>query len=961
MTMRLPPQPDEVIDRTSSIDFRWEGRPQTGLAGDTIVSALAASGVEVFSRSFKYHRSRGVLTASYHDPNTMVQVGDEPNVRAGHRRVADGDDVWPQNAWPSLDVDVRSANRLVSRFLSPGFYYKTFMRPAALWPLYSMVLRRFAAGGELSGSPPADRADARFAHPDVVVAGGGPAGLAAAVAAADEGARVLLVEEEARLGGHLGYTAGMGEDRRRLIDAVAAHPGIEVLTDSVVAGRYEQNWLGILQRDVAGVRERLVKARAKALVVAAGKLERPYVFEGNDLPGVLLSTAVQRLINLHAVKPGHRAVVLTANETGDAAIADLSRAGVEVAAVVDARRGGDVVRATGSRRVASVELGDGRRVHADLLVTAVGWTTPTSLLNMAGVRPSYVPAAARFVPEALPDGVFATGGVVGDADLAGLVAHGQQVGRAAGRRALATRAAWQTASPTASKPEAVAEPAAVPVIPPASHPELYRSSTHGFVDFSEDVTSKDLVSAAQEGFDSMELSKRYTTVTMGPIQGKLEVGNAVAVHAAATGASISEVGTTTWRPPYAPMSLQALAAATHDAERRSPLQAWHERHGAAPLKAGSWVRPDHYGDPAGEVTNVRTNVGIVDFSPLGKIDLRGADVARLLEFVYVNRWERLDVGRVRYGVMANEDGVVMDDGVTARLSDDHWYMTTTSSGAGRVWNWLDDWLQTSFPSWDVRMTAVTDGYAAINVAGPRSRDTLQPLTDLDLGAGAFPYMSIRVGTVAGVPGCRVMRIGFTGELSYEVHVPAGFGLHVWEALLDAGADHGIRPFGIEAQRILRLEKGHFIVGQDTDGLTQGFGIGVDGLIKLDKPDFAGKPELAWQRERGDHRMLVAIQPDDPDLVPPEASQLIEGGAIVGRISVVQITPMGGAGSGESARFAALVVLERSEQDAERVLEATAEQAEVDIDSQIEQALEGGYIVESEPQVEEGGWRNPDLE
>lgn len=891
MTMRLPPQPDEIIDRSRSVRFTWRGKSHAGFEGDTIVSALSAAGVDVFSRSFKYHRPRGVLTASYLDPNTMVQVDDEPNVRGGHRRVTEGAAVAAQNAWPSLDLDLKAANQLVSRFLSPGFYYKTFIEPASFRSLYSAVLRRFSSGGVVPDRIPTGRYDARFAHPDVVVAGGGPAGMAAALAAADEGASVLLVDEEPDLGGHLRYTTGTADHRQRLVSAVVSHPGIEVLTDSVVTGRYEQNWLGINQRSHPRSVERLVKARAKALVVAAGKIERPYVFEGNDLPGVMLATAVQRLINLYAVKPGHTAVVLTANQTGDASIEDLRRAGVEVAAVVDARSDADVVRALGSKRVRTVELSDGRSIDADLLVTSVGWTTPTSLLNMAGVRPTYRPDAARFIPADLPEGVFATGGITGDGSIEKLVEHATLVGVAAGRHGLSVRSRWQHATPSVTDPiQAPPPPPDLPDLAPAPHPELYRSTTHGFVDFSEDVTSKDLFSAADEGFDSMELSKRYTTVTMGPIQGKLEVGNAVAVHAEATGMAIADIGTTTWRPPYAPMSLGALAAATHHPERRSPMQSWHDDHGAHRMRAGDWIRPEHYGNPATEVTNVRTNVGVIDVSPLGKIDLRGRDVPRLLEMVYVNKWSRLDAGRVRYGVMTAEDGVVMDDGVTARLAEDHWYMTTTSGGAGRVWNWLDEWLQTSFPHWDVRMTAVTDGYAGINVAGPRSRALLERLTDIDVSREAFPYMSVRSGTVAGVGDCRILRIGFTGELSYEIHVPAGYGLGVWESLLDAGSDLGVKPFGIEAQRVLRLEKGHFIVGQDTDGLTQAFGLGIDGLVRLDKPDFSGRLELVWQRADGTHKRLVALQPVDPSLVPPEAAQLIEGREIVGRITSSRFSP-----------------------------------------------------------------------
>lgn len=431
----------------------------------------------------------------------------------------------------------------------------------------------------------------------------------------------------------------------------------------------------------------------------------------------------------------------------------------------------------------------------------------------------------------------------------------------------------------------------ISILAPADHPALYRSSTHGFVDYSEDVTSKDLFLAAEEGYDSMELAKRYTTVNMGPVQGKIEAVNALAVHGEATGSSLLETATTTWRPPYAPIRLGTLAGRKYEPVRYSPIHPWHVAHHATPLLAGQWVRPDHYGNPAAEVDAVRNGVGIIDVSPLGKIDLRGDDVPRLLEFVYVNRWSKLEVGSVRYGVMCAEDGVILDDGVTGRLTSDRYMMSTTSGGAGNVWNWLDDWLQTGFPEWDVRVTALTDGFATINVAGPLSRQLVGRLTDIDLDPQRFGYMQVRTGAVAGVPECFVWRIGFTGELSYEIHVPAAFGLWVWEQLLEKGADLGVTAFGIEAQRIMRLEKGHFIVGQDTDGLTQGFGVGIDSIVKLDKDDFAGKPELAWQNERGDYRRIVAIQTVDPTVVPPEASQILGGeGAIRGRITSSRFSP-----------------------------------------------------------------------
>ncbi|MGH1488955.1 MAG: 2Fe-2S iron-sulfur cluster-binding protein [Acidimicrobiales bacterium] len=898
---RLGQQPGEAIDRSDTVRFTWNGTSLTGFAGDTIASALLANGVTIVSRSMKYHRPRGYMTADYWDPNGFVQVGDEPNVRSGHRLVANGMVIEPQNVWPSLDHDVKAANGLVGRFLSAGFYYKTFIRPQRLWPTFEKVLTTFAPGGTVDLNTPPGLYDKRYAHPDVVVAGGGPAGMSAAIAAADAGAKVMLVEDGHRLGGHLlwGSTGDQALADRLRAATVAA--GVEILTDSTVTGRYEDNWVAIVQRSHPLAVERLIKARAKTLVVAPGLIERPYVFAGNDKPGVMLSGAVRRLINMYAVKPGSRAVVFTANDDGDAAAADLAAAGIDVARVVDARRGEDVVEANGSAKaVESVTLGDGSTIDCDLLVTAVGWTAPTSLLNMAGDRPEYDSTAARFFPGTPIDTVLTTGGIAGDGTTDELLSHASHTGELATQRAAVT--AYRLQAQTArAVPVTGAEPSwpdddRTP-LPRHAHPALFRSSTHGIVDFSEDVGSKDLVGAAAEGYDSVELLKRFTTATMGPAQGKLETVNTVAVLAEARGETIEEVGTTVWRPPYAPITLGALAGRIFEPVRVSSIQPWHEANGATEILAGAWKRPEHYGDPAAEVRNTRQNVGIIDVTPLGKLDLQGPDVPKLLSQLYTNKWMQLAVGSVRYGLMCAEDGVVLDDGVTARLGDEHYLMTTTSSGAATVWEWAENWLQTEHPEWQVHVTPVTTGLCSINVAGPKSRELLDRLVDdIDLDPDAFRYMQVRTGTVAGVENCIAWRIGFTGELSYELHVPSTYGLEVWQALLDTGADLGIKPFGLEAQRIMRLEKGHFIVGQDTDGLTKAPATGLASLIKLDKEDFAGKPELTWalddHNNGGSAPVIVALQPTDGAIVPHEASQIVRAGTneILGRITSSRMSP-----------------------------------------------------------------------
>lgn len=897
MTMaRLGPQPWEVIDRSTRLTFTWNGKPVSGYQGDTIASALAAAGEQVFSRSMKYHRPRGILTADYWDPNLLVQVGVEPNTRAGHRLLEADMDVRAQNAWPSLHRDIKAVTGLLGNFISSGFYYKTFMRPRRLWPLYERVLSTYAPGGRVDLDSRPRYHDHRYAHPDVVIAGAGPAGIEAALAATEAGARVLLVEHEQAVGGHLRYS-GSPTDRTILSELRSAlqKSEVEVLTDSTVTGRYEDNWLAIVQRSHPIASERLIKARAKILVAAPGLIERPYVFEGNDRPGVITSGAARRLINLWGVKPGTRAVVFTANQEGDATVADLEGAGVEIAAVIDGRQGQRITATRGSARAVDGVIADGSLIRADLLVVAAGWTAPTSLLNMAGDRPVYDPSAARFFPSDPPGDVLATGGLSGDGTVEQLRSHGAATGRLAVARAAAVAHRLQALT-ARSRPVEGLEPNWAPddraPLAREHHPALFRSDTHGIVDYSEDVSSKDLVLAAREGYDSIELAKRYTTATMGSSQGKLETVNTVAVIAEARGETIEQVGTTVWRPPYAPVTLGALAGRAFEPVRVSPIQPWHEANGARPILTGQWIRPDHYGDPVAEVKNTRTNVGIVDVTPLGKFDLRGPDVPRLLDLLYTNKWSKLAVGKVRYGMMCAEDGVVLDDGVTGRLGEEHYMMTTTSSGAIAVWEWMENWLQTQFPDWRVHVTPVTSGYASINVAGPQSRRLVRRVSEgIDLSPQAFPYMEVRTGAVAGVTGCVMWRIGFTGELSYEIHVPAGYGMHVWEALLGAGADLGAGPFGLEAQRIMRLEKGHFIVGQDTDTLTLAQSTGLDQLIKLDKHDFAGKPELEWAQGRR-QPMIVALQPDDPRTVPDEGCQIVDGptNRILGRITSSRMSP-----------------------------------------------------------------------
>ncbi len=910
-TRRLANSPSQVIDRTKTLSFMWQGKQYTAYEGDTIASALAAAGVETFSRSFKYHRRRGLLCVSGDCPNCLVRANNEPNVRACRTKVEAGMRVTAQNAWPSLNADIMTATQIVGRFLPAGFYYKTFMRPKALWPLYEDVLRHAAGLGEVDPDAVPGYFDKIYAHADVAVIGGGPAGIRAALAAANVGARVLLMEEQEALGGHLRYSTEAVEGRlayeaaRALAEEVSAHPNIDVMLNTLALGAYDHGWIGAVQGD------RLVKVRAASMVVAAGAYEQPLVFENNDLPGIMLGSGVARLIHLWGVIPGQCAVVVSSNPRGLRLTLDLVQAGVEVAAVAEMRAdadadllnalrqhgveiltGASVVKASGGDHVESVTLsvgGSRRELDCDLLVLSTGYFPANGLLNHAGAKPVWDASINEFTPGLLREGLFSAGEVTGTHTLSEIEAEGRlaglQAAQVAGCKASGVEVERLATTITAAHGQR-------PAWTPAQ--TLAAESKKDFVCLCEDVTQSDVRHSIEEGYNSIELLKRYSTISMGPCQGRMCNMAAIRLCAEHNHQAIADTGTTTSRPPIRPVSMGALGGRLLEPVRYTPMHLWHGDRGAKMMNAEQWKRPEHYGDPAAEVRVVREAVGLIDVSTLGKMLLHGAQVPDLLERVYTNRWRKLDVGRVRYGLMANDEGVVMDDGVTARLADDLYYMTTTSSGAGAIYEWIEWWLQSGW-EYDLRLINATELHAAMNLAGPRSREVLAKVCiDTDLSNEAFPYMGIRQATIAGAPAL-LMRIGFTGELSYEIHVPSGYGLHVWQALMDAGADHNIRPFGVEAQRVLRLEKAHIIIGQDTDGLTSPFEAGMAWAVKTSKPDFLGRRALVMDDERGLTKRLVGFTMPDGTL-PEEGNQIVQrrdrptGLEIIGRVTSVRHSP-----------------------------------------------------------------------
>jgi sarcosine oxidase subunit alpha len=815
--MRLTPQPGERIDRSQEVTFSFDGAPVTAFAGDTIGSALFAAGRRVFSRSFKYHRPRGLLCCSGDCPNCMMHVDGVPNVRVCAEPVREGAEVLAQNVWGSLDRDLLSiTDKIGGPFTPVGFYYRTMMRPRRAWPLYERFLRSVAGLGRVDRRGRRSRRfDVEHRQTEVLVVGGGRSGREAARRYAEDGREVVLVEQ----------------------GALEPIEGIEVVARATALGIWEG---GLVPVDAGDV---LYRYRAERIVVATGTVEQPLVFPGNDLVGVVLPQAVRRLVGDWALKPGERAVVVTVDENGRDAARRLRRAGVEIAAVFDLRRERvrEIVARGRKGRVRSVEL-DGHRIECDLLVMSGGRQPAYSLLAQAGARIEYDSERGIFYPAELPAGIEAVGSVSG----AGLAA--------------ARPAATYNGAAKAGK---------------------------CFVCVCEDVTDEDLKRAIAEGFDSIELAKRYTTVTMGPCQGRLCHVPSIRVYARENESDEASIGTTTARPPWAPVELGLLAGRPHEPAQRTSIHHRHKELRARMMWTGTWRRPHSYRDPEAEAQAVHTAAGLIDVSTLGKLLVAGPDAAVFLERLYPNRFADMKIGRIRYGVLGSDGGRIMDDGTIARLEDEVFYVTTTSTGADAVLEWLEWW--NAVWGLDVEIANVTGALAAVNVAGPRSRDVMRRLTSLDVSNEAFPYLDAQRAPVAGVPSL-ILRIGFVGELGYEIHFPSPFGEHLWDTVLERGEDLGLEPFGLEPQRILRLEKMHILVGQDTDSESNAFEASMPWIVKLDKNDFVGKWALEHVQRRGYRAQLVGFEMED-GTVPPEGGAIVlEGAEPAGRVTSARWSP-----------------------------------------------------------------------
>lgn len=873
------------INRSRPLSFVLEGRTLTGYEGDTLAAAMLAHGIRIAGRSFKYHRPRGIISAGVEEPNGLLTVGSAgrrtANLPATTTELYDGLSCERQNGWPSVDFDLMSINGWFAAFFEAGFYYKTFMGPRrGSWMFYEPFIRKAAGLGEATHLADPDRYETRNAFTDVLIVGSGPAGLAAARSAGQCGCRVTLVEQDFLLGGSLlGSPVDSSDERLRtaLEAELLSLPNVEIFRRTTVAGIYDGLTAVLVERrdhsrpDPARgeAREIVTILRARSIVHAEGAIERPLLFSDNDRPGVMLAGAVRTYLNRYALNLGRRIVIATNNDSGWLAAADLAKAGASVVLAderraidarqaqlaretgIDARLATQLVRAHGSRFVTGAELredGSSRTqvIDCDLIGMSGGWSPTVHLTSHTGIRPVYDRDVGALVPGPWPSGVGGAGAVTGSREA---LSHGHNAGLNAAR-GLGLNAS-------------AAEP-----------PKTDQAWTHGFgplpsirragggrgkvfLDFQNDVSASDVALAHEEGYESVEHLKRYTTLGMGTDQGKTSNIAAAQIMSDLTGADVAATGTTTYRPPFTPVSVGALAGrhtGTHFRPiRRTPMHDWHAANGATFIEAGPWLRPWFYSwagkDVASayvaEMTLVRGHVGISDISSLGKIDVQGPDAGVFLDRVYTNDFARLAVGKARYGVMLNDDGTVLDDGTTARFSEHNYFMTTTTAQAGEVMSWLEFLLQTAWSDLRVQVVSVTDRWAGMSVAGPLARQALSlALPGIDLANEAMPHMAVAEHRLDGIP-IRVLRLSFSGELAYEVYVPADHGTAMWQRILERGSALGIRPYGLEALASLRIEKGH-VAGLELDHRTTLDDLGLGKMASQKKP-FIGR-EL---RERSD--------------------------------------------------------------------------------------------------------------
>ncbi len=918
------------INRTEKISFKFNGKALFGYRGDSLASALLANGIHLIGRSFKYHRPRGILSSGSEEPNALVQIikdkdkaKTDPNVRATQIEIYEGLEAQSQNCWPNVKFDIGEINSIFSSILPAGFYYKTFMWPSKLWRKYEYFIRKSAGLGKSPTEKDPDKYDHKYYHCDVLIVGGGPAGITAALMAAKSGNKILLVDEKPEFGKNL---LSSSKENIKINDLSPAEwikvkrkellnfKNIKTLNRTTVSAYHNYNYLIMMQsltdhlsenEKKGKIRQRLWKVRAKKVILATGSIERPLVFDGNDRPGIMLSSAVKKYLNFYGVKCGNKIIIFTNNDSAYETAIELHNKNLKVQAIVDIREesSGDlpkkcnelglkiywkhtIVSSSGYTKVKnvsvmklskdnSVVIGKKINIKCDSVAMSGGWTPAVHLFTQSGGKLNFNSQNFCFYPKKTTQKQISIGSCNGTFKLADIINESNQK-------------TSEFINQNVENKNKISEPKEgdlenIWLLP--SNKAL--GKTKSFIDFQNDVTAKDIKLALREGYKSIEHVKRYTTTGMATDQGKIANMHALGIVAETTNTKMGDLGTTTFRPPYTPLTFGAIVGRNvnqfFDIIRRTPIHSWHKKNNAKFEDVGQWKRAWYYpidnesmfDAVQRESKAARTKAGILDASTLGKIDIQGSDTSEFLNRVYTNAWNKLAIGKCRYGLMLNDDGMVYDDGVTTRLNENHYIMTTTTGGAATVMSKLEDFLQTEWPELKVYLTSVTDHFATVSVCGPHSKKILEKVTEnIDYSDQNFPHMSFKEGSINKIK-CRVMRISFTGELSYEINIQANYGQSVWEKCMNAGKEYGITPYGTEAMHLLRAEKGFIIAGQETDGTVTPIDLQMDWIVSKKKYDFIGKRSLyRSDTARDDRKHYVGLLTKDPNEILEEGAQIV---------------------------------------------------------------------------------------
>ena len=930
MSKNLRVKTSKFVDETYRVSFKFNGSRYYGYKGDTLASALLANDIHLVGRSFKYHRPRGIMTSGSEEPNAIVQLHNnsdrtEPNVRATEIEIYEGLEASSQNCWPSVNFDIGGINNLLSPLLPAGFYYKTFMWPASFWEKYEYFIRKSAGLGKSPTTPDPDIYEHEYIHCDVLIVGAGISGIMAAKTAAKNGLKTLLVDEKPNLGGSTIYqnsehfkinNQNSGSWLEKEINEIKKIDNVDIRIRTSVAAFHGYNFLLArenltdhlpIEQRKNKTRQKLLKIRAKKVITATGSLERPLIFDNNDRPGILLSSAIKRYADLFGVACGEKNIFLTNNDSAYETAISLIQKGIKVEAIVDNReeieskllyeveknnikvfKGFTIVNTNGYKKINKVSLmklsKDGQKVigskinlSCDCLGVSGGWTPAVHLFTQSGGKLKFREEDQVFIPNKYSSEQISIGACNGDLTLEDIIENTPKYLK---EFLNIKKTDYDNVEVFSSENKSKRNIWLLPS-------DKILGKTKSFVDYQNDATAKDIKLALREGFRSIEHVKRYTTTGMGTDQGKLGNMHALGIISETAGTKMGEHGTTTFRPPYTPLTFGTIVGRNvgeyFDIFRKTPMHEWHLKNKAEFENVGQWKRAWYY--PKNnenmfeavqrESRAARESAGILDASTLGKIDIQGTDASEFLNRVYTNAWSKLAVGKCRYGLMLNEDGMVYDDGVTTRLGENHYIMTTTTGGAANVLGKLEDYLQTEWPELDVYLTSVTDHFATISVCGPNSKKIISNvIPDLDLSDENFPHMSFKNAKIGKI-NCRVMRISFTGEHSYEINIQANYANSVWEKCMDVGKDFNITPYGTETMHLLRAEKGFIIVGQDTDATMTPIDLQMDWIVSKKKYDFIGKRSLYRSDTiKDDRKQLVGLLTDNPNEILEEGAQIV---------------------------------------------------------------------------------------